>query len=166
MPARRQRLGRRSAGLGREDQGRRAERLHLRDCAAPGLGRMHDAVRPRGADRRSGMGDAGGAAAQTRQVLRDHRTVDHDQGQGRAHGDPQRAQRALRSDPIDEGSRRRTVAQTDGHGGRGGSPDPRQIPDRGEPHQAFGLAGRREELAAPGRAHRRDPEPGSGPLGR
>jgi hypothetical protein len=85
-----------------------------------------------------------------------HRSLDHDQDQVRGDGHPQQVRHPLRSDPVDEGTRRGAVAARHRHRGRGRSPERGKYlssairsscrqPDRGD------------ALAAAGRAHRRDP---------
>ena len=64
--ARRQRIGRRAAGLGGAHQRRRTQRLHLRHHPAGRVGTLDENVRPARADYRSGMGDAGSAFAEAR----------------------------------------------------------------------------------------------------
>ena len=108
-------------------------------------------------DRGSRICDAGRPPRQARPDLRHDRGMDQDQDQVRGHGHPEPGRRALRSDPVDEGDRRGAGAARDRHRGRGRPPDPRQVPDRRQPDQAVGFAGRGAALAAARRAHRRDP---------
>ena len=84
--ARRQRLGRRPAGRGAALRAGRPQRLRLCDHPAAVLGAADEALRPRGADRRPGLRDPGGASAARSRMLLDHRAMDDDQDQIRGHG--------------------------------------------------------------------------------
>ena len=66
--------------------------------------------RPRGMADRSALRDAEGAAAASDGNLRPDRGMDEDQDQVRGDGHPQRARHPVRTDSLDEGDRRRTVA--------------------------------------------------------
>ena len=68
----------------------------------------------------------------------------------------QRGRHPGRPYPVDEGNRRGAVAAQDRHGGRGRSPDARQVSDGRQSDQAVRLDLRGEAFAAFGRAHRRD----------
>ena len=65
-----ERVGRRPAGGGAQVRAGRTERLRLRDHPAAGLGAAREADRAPGARRRSGLRDAGGAAAAPRRSVR------------------------------------------------------------------------------------------------
>ena len=99
--ARRQRLGRRPAGLDPEVQGLgdRPQRVHLLHHAGAGVGGHLQGDRPRGMAHRSALRDAEGAAAAPDGDLRRDRGVDDDQDQVRGDGHPQQARhsRAARS---------------------------------------------------------------------
>ena len=109
--ARRQRLGRRPAGLDPQVQGLgdRPQRLHLLHHPGPGLGshlRRHRRAR---LEDRPRLRQARRPPAEAEVDLRPHRTVDHDQDQVRGHGRAQPARHPLRPDPFDEGDRRGPV---------------------------------------------------------
>ncbi len=65
-----QRVGRRPAGPGAQVRAGRRERLRVRDHPAASVGAAREADRPPGARRRSGVRDAGGAAAAPRRSVR------------------------------------------------------------------------------------------------
>ncbi len=103
--ARRQRLGRRPAGLDPEVQGLgdRPQRLHLFHHAGA---RVEGHLR---SDRQARMAhgspvrDAEGAPAAPDGDLRSDRGLDQDQDEVRGDGHPQQARHPLRADPLDEG---------------------------------------------------------------
>ena len=155
--ARRQRLGRRPAGLDPEVQGlaERPERLHLLHHPGAGVGRDLQGDRRGGLDHRPELRDAEGAAAAPEVDLRPDRGMDDDQDQVRGHGHPQQVRHPVRPDPVDEGDRRGAVAARDRHRRRGRPSEARQVPDGRQPDQALGQPDRGDALAAARRAHRR-----------
>ncbi len=86
--ARRQRFGRRPAGLDSQMQrlGERPRRLHLFHHPGAGVGCDLRSHRQAGMEDRSGLRHAAGAAAAAAADLRHHRAMDHDHDQVRGHG--------------------------------------------------------------------------------
>ncbi len=84
-----------------------------------------------------------------------------DQDQVRGDGNSQQGRHPLRSDPVDEGTGRRSIAARHRYRGRGRSSHPRQVLVGRQSDQAVGQPERGDAFAAARRAHRRDPPPGA-----
>src|SRR5262249_47102256 len=98
---RRSSLGRRSARCGAALPARRPERLCFVLSNRP-LGAPDEAVWRRGADHRSGTGDAAGVFAEDPGMLLDHRKMDDDEDQIGGDAGAQRSRCAVQPDPVDE----------------------------------------------------------------
>ena len=107
---------------------------------APVWEKICDVIGEPGLEDRSGLRQAGGAPAAAERNLRPHRAVDDDEDKIRGDGHPQQGRHPLRSDPVDEGIDRGSVAARHRHRGRGRSPHPRQVFLGRQPDQAVGLA--------------------------
>jgi formyl-CoA transferase len=99
-------------------------------------------------DLRPRVRHARGQAAASEEGLRDDRGLDDDQDQVRGHGDLQPARHSVRPHPVDEGTGRGAVAARHRHGGRGRSPQARQVYHCRNAGEAVRLARRGQALAA------------------
>ena len=93
--------------------------------------------------------------------FRAHRIVDDDEDQVRGDGNSQQGRHSLRSDPVDEGARRGSVAARHRHRGRGGPSRARQVPVGRQSDQTVRQSDRGEAFATSRRAYRRNPAPGA-----
>ncbi len=121
---------------------------------APGMEGDLPGHRQRGVDHRSELRHARCPFAAAQGGLRDHRGLDHDQDEIRGHEAAERTRHPLRTDSVDGGTGQRAVSARDRNGGRGGSSQARQVPDRRQSHQAERQSHGSHALAAARRAHR------------
>src|SRR6202790_2891535 len=110
----------------------------------------------------SRLRQASGPADAPQRNLRPHRAMDHDQDQVRGDGYSQQGRHPLRSDPVDEGVDRGSVAARHRHRGRGRSSRARQILLGRQSHQDVGQPDRGDALSSARRTYRRNPAAGFG----
>ena len=138
--ARRQCVGWRPARLDSEMQGLgdRSQRLHLLHRPGAGVGSDLRRDRQAGMEDRPRLRQAARPSSSAEGDLRHHRALDNDQDEVRGHGHPEQVRHSVRSDPVDEGNRRGTVAARHRHSCGGGSPDARQVSDGRQSDQDVG----------------------------